>query len=431
MNYKEAKAYINKISKYGSVLGLKSITTLLKTLNNPHKELKVVHIAGTNGKGSTVEFLKNIFMEAGYKAGTYCSPAVFDEDEIIQINGKNIGQEDLADIITLIKDKADMILETYGFHPTCFEIETAMAFEYFRRKQCDIVFVECGMGGKSDATNVFEEVLCSVITGISLDHTAFLGDNLEEIAEIKAGIIKKHCPVVAAKQNEKVLQVIENTAVQKEAPLIKAGVAQINIQDGKNHITYPAVNGKTYEADIQMLGTYQAMNVAAAVETALCLQKRGYKIEQFIEKGLSKAKWKGRMEIISDNPLFIIDGAHNPGAVSELRDSIEFYFTNKRITFIMGVLADKDFEQEAAIIAHRAENIITVTPDNARAFDGRKLAEILSRYNRNTKYAQSITEAVTSGKDDVRRGKTDMIIAFGTLSHLKDIKQAVKAGRRD
>lgn len=431
MNYREARAYLKEINKYGSVLGLESITRLLKELGDPHRGLNIVHIAGTNGKGSTLALMQRVFMEAGYKAGRYSSPAVFDEDEIIQINGRNIEKDSLADIVTFIKGKADKILENYGFHPTPFEIETAMAFEYFKRKECDIVFVECGMGGESDATNVFEQVLCSVITSISLDHTAFLGETIEEIAKIKSGIIKKNCPVVTVRQHKKALEVIENVAARKESVLIQADAAHVEIQNGKNHISYLASNGKAYETDIQMLGTYQGINVAAAIETILCLEQKGYEVEKYIESGLSKAKWNGRMEIISETPLFIIDGAHNPGAVKELRNSIDLYFTNKRITFIMGVLADKDFEQEAGLIADRAENIITVTPNNGRALDGRELAKTVSRYNQKTKYIESIEGAVKEAMDFAREGQTDMILAFGSLSHLKDIKQAVKAERRD
>ena len=344
----------------------------------------------------------------------------------------------ISDIVTLIREKADIILEKYGFHPTPFEIETAMAFEYFKRKDCDIVLVECGMGGAGDATNVFDRVLCSVITSISLDHTAFLGETIEEIAQVKAGIIKPCCPVVMAKQSEKAVNCIKNIAQEKGAEFVQAGQAQLTAQNHpsdmksvKNRINYKAANGKKYQANIRMLGTYQSINAATAIETLLCLENYGYQLEEHIEQGLSEAVWDGRMEIISEEPLFIIDGAHNPGAVKELRNSMDLYFTNRRITFIMGVLADKDFAQEAELIADKAENIITVTPNNSRALDGKKLAETLSVYHKNVQYMDDITKAVTSAMDYVRKGQTDMILAFGSLSHLKDIKQAVKAERRD
>lgn len=431
MNYKEAKEYLKEINKYGSVLGLESITRLLACLENPQKKLKVVHVAGTNGKGSTLAFLQSILMEAGYKVGRYSSPAVFEEDEIIQINGRNIEKDDLTDIVTCIKEKADMILDSFGFHPTSFEIETAMAFEYFKRKECDLVLVECGMGGESDATNVFDKVLCSVITNISLDHTAFLGESIEEIAKVKSGIIKKDCPVIVSEQGRNVVSVIENIALQKGAVLIKAGKAKLEVNHGKNHISYVASNGKKYEADTQMFGTYQSLNAATAIETILQLENKGYCLEKYIEQGLSKAVWSGRMEKIAEEPLFFIDGAHNPGAIKELRNSIDLYFTNMRITFIMGVLADKDFEQEAGLIANRAGNILTVTPNNNRALDGRKLAETIANYNRHVYYVDDINSAVKQAVDFVKKGQTDMILAFGSLSHLKDIKQAVKAERRD
>lgn len=438
MNYTEARNYLKEANKYGSVLGLDSITILLDALGNPQKELKVVHIAGTNGKGSTLAFIQSVLVKAGYQTGRYSSPAVFDDDEIIQINGRNIEKEELADIVTLIREKADIILEKYGFHPTPFEIETAMAFEYFRRKKCDIVLVECGMGGADDATNVFEQVLCSVITSISLDHTAFLGETIEEIAQVKAGIIKPYCPVIMAKQSEKAVNCIKNIAQEKGAEFVQAGQAQLTAQNHpsdmksvKNSINYRAANGKKYQANIKMLGTYQSINAATAIETLLCLENYGYQLEEYIEQGLSKAMWNGRMEIISEDPLFIIDGAHNPGAVKELRNSMDLYFTNKRITFIMGVLADKDFAQEAELIADKAENIITVTPNNSRALDGKKLAETLSVYHKNVQYMDNIRKAVSAAMDFVRKGQTDMILAFGSLSHLKDIKQAVKAERRD
>ena len=241
-----------------------------------------------------------------------------------------------------------------------------------------------------------------------------------------------------AKQSEKTVNCIKNKAKEKNAEFIQAGQAQLTVQNNvpdeirvKNQMIYRALNGKKYQTNIQMLGTYQSINAATAIETLLCLENYGYQLEEYIEQGLLKAMWNGRMEIISEDPLFIIDGAHNPGAVKELRNSMDLYFTNRRITFIMGVLADKDFAQEAELIADRAENIITVTPDNSRALDGKKLAETLSVYHKNVQYMDNIRKAVTAAMDFVRKGQTDMILAFGSLSHLKDIKQAVKAERRD
>ena len=207
--------------------------------------------------------------------------------------------------------------------------------------------------------------------------------------------------------------------------------AQLDLGNGENIVTYRASNGKEYKANLKMLGTYQGKNVATAIEVALILEKKGYNTEKYIKSGIENAVWKGRFEIISKQPLFVIDGAHNPGAIEELVKCIDLYFTNKRITFIMGVLADKDFEKEAGLIANKGENILTVTPNNARALDGKKLANTISKYNQNVQYVESIDQAVEKAIDLVNSKKSDMILAFGSLSHLNDINQAVKAGRRD
>lgn len=427
MNYKEAREYLKEISKYGSVLGLESIKRLLKLMENPENQLKVVHVAGTNGKGSTCAFLQSILMEAGYKVGRYSSPAVFNDREIIRINDEYIKEEEVADIISWIKDKCDYIVSCGFSHPTPFEVETAMAFSYFAEKECDIVIVECGMGGKTDATNVFEQVMCSIITTISLDHTKFLGETIEDITNVKAGIIKEKCPVVLSEQTSEVENTIQRVCIKKDAPLIVSGKGK-NIRRDKlvTLYSYRANNGKQYNIRLNLLGTYQIKNSITAIEAALTLEKQGFHIEQSIERGIAKAKWQGRLEVIHDNPCIVIDGAHNPGAVRELKGSIDLYFTNKKITFIMGVLADKDFQSEIQLIGKRAEKIITVTPDNERALEAKKLAQTVKKYNDNVVAADNINEAVAMAFETVCEKKADMILAFGSLSYLGDLKIAVE-----
>lgn len=423
MNYCEAREYLEQVKKYGSVLGLDSIKTLLSKLNNPQDKLRVVHIAGTNGKGSTITFLQSILMEAGYKVGRYSSPAVFSYREIIRINDNYIECDELAELLTVIRGKCDEMLSEGRAHPTPFEIETALAFLYFEKQNCDIVLVECGMGGESDATNVFEKVLCSIITTISLDHMQFLGNTIEEITRVKTGIIKKDCPIVITNQSREALIVAEQRAKVQNAKLTVTNEARnISTKDFKTYFSYKASNGKEYMLELQALGTYQIVNAATALEAALVLEKQGFETESFIKTGLKKALWNGRMEVVSTNPLIVIDGAHNPGAIAELKKSIDFYFTNKKITFIMGVLADKDFEQEAEMIADRGANIITVTPDNSRALDGRELAKVLQKYNENVQYAESLEQAVGMAKKRVSDNETDMILAFGSLSYLGNLK---------
>lgn len=455
MNYSEAREYLKNVNKLGSILGLNTIKELLKRLGNPQNELKVVHIAGTNGKGSIMTFVQNILMESGYKVGRYCSPAVFNEREIIRINDEYISEEQSADLLTRIKEKCDSMYSEGLPHPTSFEIETAEALMFFKEQNCDIALIECGMGGETDATNVFEKVLCSVIATISLDHTQFLGSTIEEITKVKSGIIKENCPVVISKQTGEAENVIKQVCKQKNSELIiptEQDFENVEIDGLTTKVTYKASNNKEYILNLQTLGTYQIKNAKTAVEVALVLDKAltektnicdesdknngigmknninnsGNAIEKNIKKGIEKTVWPGRMEVISKEPLIIIDGAHNPGAVLELRKTLDLYFTNKRITFIMGVLSDKDFSKEAEIIADRAERIITITPNNSRGLDGHKLAETLVKYNHNVQVADSLKQAAEESIDTIKENRADMILAFGSLSYLGELKQVVR-----
>ena len=455
MNYSEAREYLKNVNKLGSILGLNTIKELLKRLGNPQNELKVVHIAGTNGKGSIMTFVQNILMESGYKVGRYCSPAVFNEREIIRINDEYISEKQSADLLTRIKEKCDSMYSEGLPHPTSFEIETAEALMFFKEQNCDIALIECGMGGETDATNVFEKVLCSVIATISLDHTQFLGSTIEEITKVKSGIIKENCPVVMSKQTGEAESVIKKVCKQNNSKLIiptEQDFENVEIDGLTTKVTYKASNNKEYILNLQALGTYQIKNAKTAVEVALVLDKAltektnicdesdknnrtgmknninnsGNTIEKNIKKGIEKTVWPGRMEVISKEPLIIIDGAHNPGAVLELRKTLDLYFTNKRITFIMGVLSDKDFSKEAEIIADRAERIITITPNNSRGLDGHKLAETLVKYNHNVQVADSLKQAAEESIDTIKENRADMILAFGSLSYLGELKQVVR-----
>lgn len=455
MNYSEAREYLKNVNKLGSILGLNTIKELLKRLGNPQNELKVVHIAGTNGKGSIMTFVQNILMESGYKVGRYCSPAVFNEREIIRINDEYISEEQSADLLTRIKEKCDSMYSEGLPHPTSFEIETAEALMFFKEQNCDIALIECGMGGETDATNVFEKVLCSVIATISLDHTQFLGSTIEEITKVKSGIIKENCPVVMSKQTGEAESVIKKVCKQNNSKLIiptEQDFENVEIDGLRTKVTYKASNNKEYILNLQTLGTYQIKNAKTAVEVALVLDKAltektnicdesdknnstgmknninnsGNTIEKNIKKGIEKTVWPGRMEVISKEPLIIIDGAHNPGAVLELRKTLDLYFTNKRITFIMGVLSDKDFSKEAEIIADRAERIITITPNNSRGLDGHKLAKTLVKYNHNVQVADSLKQAAEESIDTIKENRADMILAFGSLSYLGELKQVVR-----
>lgn len=434
MNYVESRKYIKSISKYGSVLGLNSINMLLEKLNHPEQTLKVVHVAGTNGKGSVIAYIESILICAGYKVGKYTSPAVFDYREIFQINGVYIEKAEYARCMTMVKATADE-MEKEGFaHPTPFEIETAVALLYFKRNKCDIVLLETGMGGATDATNVLKKVLCSVITSISLDHMNFLGNTVEEIAGVKAGIIKEKCDAVLYPQDPKIKNVIADVCKEKKAKLTLAGTPKNIFADTEGYTVFDYTKkdvdetGDSLRFDcikIRMSGAFQPYNAVVAIETALILQQQGFNVREYIRKGLKYAKLSGRFETIMDKPQIIIDGAHNPGAAKKLRDSVQMYFTNKRITLIMGVLADKDYDGVAEIMMPLGESVVTVTPDNQRALSAEALKTTVLRYHKNVVAAESVERALQLAMDRVKNGNADVIIAFGSLSYLGELKRIV------
>lgn len=427
MNYSEARKFVEETTKYGSILGLETIKTLLDELGNPQDKVKIVHVAGTNGKGSVFTFVQNVLLKAGYHVGRYASPAVFEYREIIQFDGKNITEEEFAKYMANVKSACDRMVSQGKHHPTSFEVETALAYLYFSNKPCDIVLIETGMGGETDATNVEKEALCSVITSISLDHMQFLGNTVEDIAKVKAGIIKENSDVVVSNQGESIINVIESQAVVKNSKVVVANEPyNIKIDGYITSFDYVTANDKKLSVKISMMGAYQLINACTAIETLEILRSKGYDItDENIIEGMKNAKWPGRMEVVKEQPLIVIDGAHNPGAAVKLKESIEMYFTNKRIAFIMGVLADKDYSKEIKIVAGLAKKIFTITPDNKRALNGEALALAVADSNKNVTFEPTLEEAVKEAENLYKNNEIDMILAFGSLSYLGDLKNII------
>lgn len=427
MNYSEARKFVEETTKYGSILGLETIKTLLDELGNPQDKVKIVHIAGTNGKGSVFTFVQNVLLKAGYHVGRYASPAVFEYREIIQFDGKNITEEEFAKYMTNVKSACDRMVSQGKHHPTSFEVETALAYLYFSNKPCDIVLIETGMGGETDATNVEKEALCSVITSISLDHMQFLGNTVEEIAKVKAGIIKENSDVVVSNQGKSIINVIESQAAVKNSKVVVANEPyNIKIDGYITSFDYVTANDKKLSVKISMMGAYQLINACTAIETLEILRSKGYDItDENIIEGMKNAKWPGRMEVVKEQPLIVIDGAHNPGAAIKLKESIEMYFTNKRIAFIMGVLADKDYSEEIKIVALLAKKIFTITPDNKRALNGEALALAVADSNKNVTFEPTLEKAVKEAENLYKNNEIDMILAFGSLSYLGDLKNII------
>lgn len=408
MTYDEAKVFLNEISKTGSIPGLESVDNLAKVFNNPEKDLKIIHIAGTNGKGSTLAFLRAMFMKAGYKVGNFSTPAVFDYEEQFQINDRNIEKQRLVRLVEKMKTGIRKLVEEGKRTPTIFEVETVMSFLYFKEERCDVVLLEVGMGGAMDATNIIKTPIACIFTPISMDHMNFLGNSLIEIAKEKAGIIKPGAKVISAPQKEEVGEIL------KEATLAQG--------DKLTLVTKETVNEMKH-VELSLRGVYQSINAATAVTTIRVLMEEFEKVnENAIEYGLKNAKWQGRFERILDTPVFIIDGAHNPDGAEALAESIKFYFTNKRIIYIMGILRDKEYEKIVQKTVPLADEVITITTPTNRGFSGEELLNEVKKYQGNVFYAKSCEEAVR--KAIASANKEDVIIAFGSLTFLSEIKEA-------
>ena len=424
MNYKEARVYLDEVSKYGSVLGLESMRELLRRLGDPQNELKFIHISGTNGKGSVLAYLSTILSGAGYRTGRYISPTLFSYRERIQVDGEYIEKESLACHVTAIAAAAEDMQKAGLPSPTAFEMETALAFLYFKEKRCDIVTLEVGCGGLLDATNVITTTLMEVIASISMDHTDLLGDTLAKIAAQKAGIIKPDTMVVSAQQKSEAAQVIEDTCKEQHCTLQMVDESKIsNVHYGAEGQTF---SYKEWEnVAISLAGSYQIKNAALALEGVEALRKLGYALsDQQVREGLLHTAWRGRFTTLRRDPTVIIDGAHNPAAALELKESLERYFPGKTLYFVMGMFKDKDYAQVIDLTAPLARHIITVeTPGNPRAMPARELAEAVGKVNPSVEWADSVAHGVE--KALAMAGKEDAVIVFGSLSFLGEAADAV------
>lgn len=413
MTYEEAVDYLENLGKKGIKPGLDSIRSLCNALDNPQDKLKCIHIAGTNGKGSTALFIYEILRAAGYKVGIYSSPAVFEPLEIIRVNGRNISKADYAELIGKISES-----NCYGC--TRFEVETTLAFLYFAEKECDYVVLETGMGGLLDATNVVTHTIVSVISSVGMDHMQFLGDTLKKIAVNKAGIIKDNSKVVYINHGDDAERVILETAKEHGCEVKFADVSDVS--KCKFGGTGTSFSYKGIDAKINMLGRYQVKNACLAIEVAKWLSEEATMVnDKAIEKGLVKAFNQGRFEVMSTKPSVILDGAHNVPAAGELKESLQTYFTKKKYIYIMGMFRDKDVSEVIDIMAPMASQIITVTlPNKERSLSSYELAGEISRVNGMVTSADSIYEACELAA--LLADKDTCIVAFGSLSHLSAIK---------
>lgn len=427
MNYIDAMDFLEETKKYGSQLGLTSIQNLMAELGNIQDEIPLVHIGGTNGKGSVGAMLSQVLTEAGYRVGRFCTPDVFVYEDEFQMNGINIEKGRLAQLFTRVKAACEKLVAQGMAHPTRFEVETAAAFLWFYEENCDMALLEVGMGGATDATNLIRKPLVSVLTSISMDHIRFLGNSLAEIATVKSGIIKPQVPVVTMQQKPEAMEVIKKKAEEMQAELIVADITQVqNITQKDGRYAFEWKAPRCIPVTLSLCGAFQVENAVCVINTLRILQKKYPKItETVIQQGLSHTIWHGRMEQIGTGPDFYLDGAHNEDAVRKLRKTLDESFSNRRIVYIMGVLADKDYEKMITMMYQPGDRVYTVTPQNPRALDGKELEKQLFGQNIDAQYCENIQDAVLYALRDAQ--KEDMILAFGSLSYLRDVRNAYES----
>ncbi|MBE6530795.1 MAG: bifunctional folylpolyglutamate synthase/dihydrofolate synthase [Ruminococcaceae bacterium] len=429
MNYTESIEYIHSISWCFCKPGLDRISHLCRALGDPQKELRFIHVAGTNGKGSFCAMLEAILRHAGYKTAMFTSPYIRSFNERICVDGAPISDEDLADVTSYVRPFADAMDEK----PTEFELITAIGFEHFKRSGCDVVILEAGMGGRLDSTNIIDTSLLSVITGIALDHTAFLGDTVEKIAYEKAGIIKSGSPVLFGANDSVAEAVIREAAREKNSEFYMTDRAAIsNLRASLDGTTFDFFDRK--DIHISLLGLYQPLNAANVITAVDILNSRGLEIsDSSLYEGLASAEWHARFELISKEPTVIYDGAHNPEGIHAAVESIKQYFPGNTVYILSGVMKDKDYESIASDLSEIASRAYTVTPNNPRALDAKEYADVLSKHRISALPFTSLATALKNALDDAKKDGvplfcmgslymySELMEAFETIEHKSEI----------
>ncbi len=425
MEYQECREWLeDRRISMGSVPGLTEVNKLLDRFERPDKDMNIIHIAGTNGKGSIGYLLEQSIANSKIKVGRFLSPAVVDEREIILVNGRMVPKKTWAEILSEIIEAVN----DNDLKATAFEIEFVLSLLIFKRLGCEIVILECGMGGRLDATNAIKKSLVDIITSISIDHCNFLGDSLKDISLHKFGIIKENSAhAVIAPQTEDIYEYldeyIKDSKIKCDIVKSDAKAVKSRVKKNKNK-PYQIIGYKDYkDLELSLLGVHQCDNAAAVLDTIGVLKSEGFKIsEKAVRNAFLNALWPGRFEIIESDRLFILDGAHNFDAVEKLFENISLYFTNRDIIYIMGMYRDKAYEDVVKFTAPKAKAIVTINPaDRKRAVDSFELGKCIREYNENVTSADSYEEALEIVR--LLSDKKDMILIFGSLSFMGDFRR--------
>lgn len=415
MTYEQALSFIHSSSMFGAKPGLERTARLLHTLGDPQNKLRFVHVAGTNGKGSTCAMLESILRAAGYKTGLFTSPYLQRFNERIRVNGKSISDDALAAAAEKVACAAGD--DKY----TEFELDTALGMEYFAAQKCDIVVLEVGLGGRLDPTNIIDHPECAVITNIGLDHTSILGDTVEKIAAEKAGIIKQGCSVAMYQpENEGVEDIVAGICRSKGASLRIADFDELELlSDGLEGQEFCYCDDRPLF--LPLLGDHQLRNTAVALEAVEILKERGWRIkDEAVEEGLSRVKWPARFELVSASPAVIIDGGHNVQCAETIRENLEYYFPECRRVLLLGIMADKDVDGFLETLAPAGDIFVCVAPDSPRALPARELAKKLGGAGKPVFVCQDIPGGIKTAVDAA--GPDGMVCAAGSLYMAGDLR---------
>ncbi len=408
MTKEEAIAYIEGSGWSKTRLGLSRTRELLGKLGDPQKELKFIHVTGSNGKGSTCAMLDAVLRRAGYRTGLYTSPYLQEFCERIRVDGENIPGDDLARVTERVRAAA----ETMDDHPSQFELVTAAGMLYFAERRCDIVVLEVGMGGELDSTNVIDCPEVAVITNIGLEHTEYLGNTLEEIARTKSGIIKTGCSAVCYDGASAVTAVVEEVCRARNVPLRRVDMAKLTLLDSSLSGQIFLWGGEEYR--LALLGRHQLHNVSAALETIEALRARGWEVPtRAVREGLAGVKWPARFEILRRRPLVIVDGGHNPQCAQAFAESFSELLPDKKAAFLLGVLADKDYPRMVESLLPLADEFVCLTPLSERALAAEALAEYLTARGAKARACADVASGVRAVLDAA--GEDGTVAAFGSL----------------
>ena len=426
MDFTQSVNYINSLASLGSIPGLDRIKELLKRFDNPQDKLSIIHVAGTNGKGSICAFLEYGLRECGLRVGRYISPTLFTYLERFQIDGRLMTEDEFAVFMTLLKEKCDEMLADGFDQPTAFEIETVIAFLFALKQKVDVFILECGMGGTDDATNVVKQPLATVFASISLDHMQFLGETVEKIALSKSGIMRDGVPVIVSRSTDDIVyDVLKNEADSRGANPIVFSEKYISELRESRKLNIPLAGAYQWENMATAYATFKELINTDRFKESLSEEELNNKFCQ----GLEKTRWPGRFEKVSDEPLIIRDGAHNIDAVRRLSDEIKHQYP-QGVHLIMGVYKDKEYDEMLKIILPFALSFTTVTaPNPSRALDGKILAETVQRVSKDaglsldTKYENTMEDAIKRAV--VLANNNEPIIVFGSLSLSQEVERVI------